>query len=105
LEAHAVARGVDAESFGIVDHRAKPAQAPAKRAAWVVRDVPEELAELLAAVRPAGEDEIGEEPPRLLGRGKLDAGAVPRDVHLAEKPELERCRGRHDRYDTPPIER
>src|SRR5262249_24990867 len=52
----------------LVDQRADLAEAPAQRTAWIIRDIPKHLAELLAPVRAPGQNEIGQERARLARR-------------------------------------
>jgi hypothetical protein len=87
-ERHVIAIGVDARSGYIVDDAAKFAQAPTKRAPRIVGDVPEQRAEAVAAMRPAGEGEIREERPRFFRRRKVDALTGTCNFDFAQETEL-----------------
>jgi hypothetical protein len=94
-EAHGLSIRHDARPVRLVDQRAEPAQAPAQGAARVVRDVPEERAEALAAMRPAGQRQIGQECPRLLGWRQRLHSTVADHLDLAQKPDREHRTPRH----------
>lgn len=82
--------GADARGLRIVEDRAELAQAPPQRAAWVVRDVPEERAEVLAPVLALGEHEIGEQRARLSRLGEREDTATAKHLELPEETELDR---------------
>ena len=70
LERDGVAIRGDALYLGIVDHRAELAQAPAQRAAGVVRHiVPEQIAQPFATVTTSGHHQIGQQGARFSWTG------------------------------------
>src|SRR5690606_22807061 len=74
----------------VVHEAAQLRKAPAERSSRIVRDLPQQVAQMLALERPAVQRQIGKERPRFLGRGQLDARAVAQYLEPPEEPELER---------------
>src|SRR5690606_31741759 len=64
-------------------------QAPAQRAAGIVGNFPEQVAEMLAPEGAAGEREIGEQRAGLARRGQLQRLAVAEDCKVAQEVERE----------------
>ena len=92
VKADAVAIRHDQRLLGLAAERADFAQAPAQGAARIVRHVPQELAESLAPVRPAGDRQVGQQGPGLLRRRQDQALGAAGDLHLAEEPDLQHAR-------------
>ena len=92
IEADGVPVRLDPRPVRLVDQRAKAAQAPAQGAVRVVRDLPKQRAEPLAAMRPAGQGQIGEKRARLLGRRQWLHAAVALDLDLAQEPDRQHWR-------------
>jgi hypothetical protein len=67
----------------------KARQAPAQRAAGIVGDVPEHLAQAFAALRTIGHGEIGQQRARLAGRRKLNRCAAAQHFQIAENVDLQ----------------
>ena len=107
LEGHGLAVGHDAAAARLVDERPQLAQAPAQRAARVVGDVPEEGAQPLPPLGPAGEREIGEERTGLLRRRQRQDAIAPAQLDLAKDAEMQRFLDGHslDRAGAPVLRR
>ena len=88
-ERHALAVGHDERRLRVVQQAAQLAEAPAQGAAWVVRHVPEQFAESLATVRPAGGGEVAQKRAGLAGLGQRQDCAGPHHLQLAQHPDLE----------------
>lgn len=82
--------GDEARTILVVDQPAQLREAPAQRAARVVRNLPEQLAQVLATKGAPVERQIGEQGTRLPRGGQLQAFAIPDDLEIAQKPELQR---------------
>jgi hypothetical protein len=63
-------------------------KAPPQRSPWVVRHLPQQIAEPLTGLRPTGGDQIAEERPGLLGSGKRARSLIPKYCQLTEEPYL-----------------
>src|SRR5690606_26179596 len=74
----------------VVHEAAQLRKAPTQRASRVVGDLPEQIAQMLAAEGPAVQRQVGQQRPCLFGRGQLDARAVAKDFEPPEELELER---------------
>ena len=68
VDPDAVAVGEDTRVFLVVDEAPELGQAPAQRAARVVGDLPQQLAEMLAAETPGLQAQVGQQRAGLLGR-------------------------------------
>lgn len=84
VELDGFAIGDDAGAALLVEEGAELAEAPPEAAAGVVRDVPEEVAQLLAPVLAAGRRQVAEERSSFLGRREVDWVAV---TLKAQRPE------------------
>ncbi len=94
-----LAVGTQAHGRGVVDHDPQLAQAPAQRAARVVRSIPEEVAQALPQLRRAHGDQVAEQGPGALGGGKHHAVSRSRDPQVADQVDPDICavrnQGRH----------
>jgi len=72
-----------------VNKSAKLRQAPAQRGARIIRDLPKQLAESLAALRSSDHREIGKESTRLLRRRKGDFLVPSLDAEIPQNADLQ----------------
>src|SRR5690606_697699 len=89
VDLDAVAVGEHARPSRLVQQAADLREAPAQRAARLVGNPPQELAELLAAEAPAMQGEPGEEGARLARWRQLELRAVPEQLEFAEKTDFQ----------------
>ena len=85
VEKHAVPIGPEA---ALVDDVPELREAPAQRSAWIVRNIPEHLAQMIAPLAPVCHREIGEQGAGLFRRRQRDFPGVPQDHQLAEHLDL-----------------
>src|SRR4030095_10376141 len=89
VETHLIAVGDDARVFVRIDESTQLRQAPPQRTAWIVRDFPEQRAEVLAMECALVEREVREQRAGLLGRREALRHPVPHHFGLAQEFELE----------------
>ena len=85
---------IDPPPAGLVDEAPDLAEAPAKLAARIVRDVPQQLAKLAARDGVRRERQIGEERTHLARRRQRERDAVAADRQRPEQPHLRARRPR-----------
>jgi hypothetical protein len=89
-ERHRLAVGAQPLAARRVDQRAQLGQRPAQLRGRVVGAVPEQLAQMLAAVRTARQDQVGEQRARRARRRQRRGVTVAQHGDLAEEAQLER---------------
>ena len=85
--------GYDAPAALVVDQSAQLGQAPAQRAARVVGDFPQQLAQPFAPKLAAFQGQVGQQRARLLGWRQRGGHAISENAEFAEKAQFNR---RHD---------
>ena len=76
IEPDVLAVGDDLSAAGFIDQRAQAGQTPPQRGTRIIRNRPEHGTEPVAAVRARGDGQIGEQRPRLFGRGQRHSHVV-----------------------------
>ena len=90
VELDGVSAGVDPPPAGLVDDAPDLAEAPAKLAARIVRDVPQQFAELSARYGPNGQRQVGDKRARLARRRQVERHAIARDRQGSEQLQMQR---------------
>jgi cysteine synthase A len=75
----------------VVDELPELGKAPTQRSSGVIRDLPEQLAQMFAAEGASIECKVCEQRTRLFGGRQGDTATFSHDLHLTQKPQLE-CR-------------
>ena len=90
VEPDGVAARLDAPAAALVDEDPDLAEAPPELPARVVRNVPEELAQLAPRPGPWRHGQMGEERPHLAGRRQRHEGAAPPHGQAPKHPHVDR---------------
>ena len=97
-EGNVLAVGIEALALLIVGDAAQLGQAPAQRAARIVRAVPQQIAQRLAQLRGAGRNQIAQQRTRALGGRQRHESTGALHLQLAKQADAQRgphgCRGR-----------
>lgn len=84
IEPDRIALSQNADAARLVEHPAQFAQAPAKLATGIVRQVPQKFAQMVSSQRVRGESQVGGERPHLAGGGQRRRYAIAGN---AQRPE------------------
>ena len=94
VQAHGVLHGLDPAAPGLVQQAPRLAQAPAKFAARIVRNVPQQFAQVRAHHGVRGQRQVRDQRPQLARRRQRKRSAAPADAHRPQHVHVDARAGR-----------